>query len=184
MRRTSLLDSIAQRLLELRKISGTQWLLRVLGAVATVLALLLVNGPASLFANIGTVIITLAVALGLVLHCRRPDSDLGLLAPSAILLALLAADDSSLLQAAGVGLALLLGHSAFALAATIPVHGEFDRRAWRLAGAGLLPVLVLSAVAGVLVVVLSGVQLGAWMMVLGVLAAIGLFVVVLPQSSR
>ena len=48
---------------------------------------------------------------------------------------------------------------------------------------GLLPVLVLSAVAGVLVVALSTVQLGAWMMVIGVLAAIGLFVAVLPGQG-
>src|SRR5699024_376150 len=105
MRRTSLLDSIAQRLLELGRISPTQWLLRTLGAVATLLALLLVSGPASLFSNVGTLFLTLAVAAGVVLHCRRPDSDLGLLAPAAILLALLAADGSSMLQAAGVGLA-------------------------------------------------------------------------------
>src|SRR5699024_11570286 len=105
------------------------------------------------------VLITLTAALGVLLQCRRPDSDLGLLAPAALLIALLAAGDSSVLQAAGVGLALLLADSAFALAATIPVHGEFDASAWRLAATGLLPVLVLSAVAGVLVVLLSTVQL-------------------------
>lgn len=182
MRRAPFLDSVAQRLLELRRVSATQWMLRALGAVATVLALMLIFGPTALFSHVGAALITLTVALGLVLQCRRPDSDLGLLAPAALLIALLAAGDSSVLQAAGVGLALLLAHSAFALAATIPVHGEFDASAWRLAATGLLPVLVLSAVAGVLVVLLSTVQLGAWMMVIGVLAAIGLFIAVLPQE--
>lgn len=182
MRRSPMLDSLAHRLLDLQKISATQWLLRTLGAVTTVLALMLIVGPTALFSHFGTVLITLTVALGLVLQCRRPDSDLGLLAPVAILIALLAMGDSSMSQAAGVGLALLLAHSAFALAATIPVHGEFGRSAWLLAGSGLLPVLVLSAVAGALVVMLSSVQLGPWMMVVGVLAAIGLFIAVLPQE--
>ena len=178
-----MLDPVAQRLLELQKISSTQWLLRTLGAVTTVLALLLIVGLTELFSHFGTVLITLTVALGIILQVRRPDSDLGLLAPVAIVIALLAMGDSSMLQAAGVGLALLLAHSAFALAATIPVHGEFGPGAWRLAAMGLLPVLVLSAVAGVLVVLLSTVQLGAWMMVLGALAAIGLFIAVLPRES-
>lgn len=183
MRRAPLLDSIAQRLLELRRISPTQWLLRALGAVMTAAALVLTLGVTELALHFGTLLITLPVALGIVLHCRRPDSDLGLLAPVAIVIALIAVGDSSMLQAAGVGLALLLAHSAFALAATIPVHGEFGPGAWRLAAAGMLPVLVMSAVAGVLVVVLSTVQLGAWMVVVGVLAAIGLFIAVLPRES-
>lgn len=183
MRRAPLLDSIAQGLLELQKISPTQWLLRTLGAVMTVLSLVLIVGITALFSHFGFVLITLTVALGIILQVRRPDSDLGLLAPTAIVIALLAAGESSMLQAAGVGLLLMLAHSAFALAATIPVHGQFDSGAWRLAAAGLLPVLVLSAVAGVLVVALSTVQLGSWMMVVGALAAIGLFVAVLPRQG-
>lgn len=183
MRRAPLLDPIARGLLGLRRISPTHWLLRALGAAMTLLALVLALGVTELSVHFGTVLITLTVAAGIALHCRRPDSDLGLLAPIAIVCAMLAVGDSSMLQAAGVGLALLLAHSAFALAATIPVHGEFGPGAWRLAAAGLLPVLVLSAVAGVLVVVLSTVQLGAWMMVVGALAAIGLFLAVLPRES-
>lgn len=177
-------DPIAQKLLELRKVSASQWLLRTAGAVATVLALMLTLGGPALFAGFGTTLITLVVLLGVLLQCWRPDTDLGLLAPAMLLLVLLGQGDLTMLRAAGVGLALLLAHSAFALAATIPVHGDLSPSAWRLAGAGLLPVLVLSLVAAALVVLLSSVQLGSWMMVLGVLAVIALFAVALPRARQ
>lgn len=182
MQTGQLLDPLAHRLLDLQKVSSSQWLLRAVGALWAVLALVLTFGVTGMFAHIGAQLITLTVALALVLHCRRPDSDLGLLAPVAILLALVFRNGVTMPQAAGVGLALLLSHSAFALAATIPVHGEFGRSGWILAARGLLPVLVVSVVAGALVVVLSTVQLGPWTMVVGVLAAIGLLVAVLPRS--
>ena len=84
MRRAPVLDSIAQGLLELQKISPTQWPLRTLGAVMTVLALVLIVGITALFSHFGIVLLTLTVALGILLQVRRPDSDLGLLAPAAM----------------------------------------------------------------------------------------------------
>jgi hypothetical protein len=176
------MDPVAQRLLALQKVSSTQWLLRLLGAAATVLALLMTFGVTGVLSHVGTVMITLAVVVGLLFQLRDPDTDMGLLAPAAIVVALLAQGEVPMLRAAGTGLALLVAHSAFALAATLPVHGEFGRGAWGLAGRGLLPVLAVSGVGGVLVVALTAVQLGPWMMVLGVLAAIGLFVAVLPRE--
>ncbi|GAA4530067.1 hypothetical protein GCM10023160_30310 [Brachybacterium paraconglomeratum] len=182
MRMGQVVDPVAQRLLELQKVSGTQWLLRIGGAAATVLALLLTIGGTGLFAHFGTMLITFFVALGLLFQLRNPDSDLGLLAPGAIVVGALAMGGGSMLRTAGIGFLLLIAHSAFALAATTPVHGVFGRSAWLLAGKGLLPVLVLSLLGGLLVAGLSGVQLGPWMMVVGVLAAIGLFIAVLPRE--
>lgn len=182
MRFGQLLDPIAQRLLELRTVSATQWQLRLLGAVSTLLALVLAIDLSALLSRPGTQLLLLLVVIAIALHVRRPDSDLGLLAPGAILFAVVVQDGVTMLQAAGVGGALLLAHSAFALAATIPVHGVFGPDAWRLAASALLVVLVVSLVATVLIVVLSTVQLGAWMMVVGALATIGLLVAVLPRS--
>lgn len=182
MRMGQVVDPVAQRLLELQKVSATQWLLRITGTAATVFALLMLFGVTGLFTHVGTVLITLTVALGLLFQFRNPDTDLGLLAPAGIVLGVLGLGEVSMLRTAGIGLLLLIAHSAFALAATIPVHGVFARSAWLLAGKGLLPVLVLSLLGGLLVAGLSGVQLGPWMMVLGVLAAIGLFITVLPRE--
>ncbi|AXK44420.1 hypothetical protein [Brachybacterium saurashtrense] len=182
MRTPDLLDPIARRLLALRTVGRSQWLLRGLGTGATLLALVLTVGPTALLAHSGAVLLALVVGVGLLAQCLRPDTDLGLVPPVALLIALVAQGDTPMLRAGGIGLALLLGHAAFALAATIPVHGELAPSAWRLAARGLVPVLALSAVAAGLVVLLSGVHLGAWMMVIGVLAAIVLFLTVLPRQ--
>lgn len=181
MRLGVLIDPIAEFLLGLRRVSSTQWLLRLAGIAAMLLALVMTL-PGGLFSHIGTGLITLAVALSLLVQALRPDSDIGLLAPAAILLALAGQGDLSLLRAAVVGLGLLLSHVAFSLAATIPVHGVFERSAWRLSARGLLLVLAVSVLAGLLVVALSGIQFGSWMLVIGILGAIGLFVTVMPRS--
>lgn len=182
MRLGQLVDPIAQQLLELQKVSATQWLLRGLGAAATLLALMAALGSMALFGHIGAVLITLLVAVGLLASFRNPDSDVGLMAPAAIVVSFLGDGEISMLRAAAVGGALLIGHSAFALAATMPVHGELDRTGWRLAGSALLPVLGMSIVAGALVAGLSLVHLGPWTLVLGVIAAIGLFLTALPRE--
>lgn len=182
MRLGQLVDPIAQQLLELQKVSTSQWLLRGLGAVATVAALMTALGSVALFAHIGAVLISLLVAVGLIASFLNPDSDVGLVAPAAVVVSLLGVGDISMLRAGVVGVALLLGHSAFALAATMPVHGVLDRSGWRLAGLALLPVLGLSIAAGALVAGVSLVTLGPWMLVLGALAAIGLFLAVLPRE--
>ena len=176
------IDAIAQRLLELRTISGSHWLLRGAGAVLTILALVLAVGPHGDPAHLATVSLGLAVAFALFMQLRNPDSDAGLLAPGVIVLYLSVQPDLTLLRAAGVGAALLIAHSAFALAATVPAHGVLTRSAWLLAGRGLLPVAAMSVLAGLLVALLAGVQLGPWTMVLGVLAVISLFAVVLPRA--
>lgn len=176
------IDALAHRLLELRTISGSHWALRAAGVAGSLLALLLTIGPHGDPAHLATVLLGLAVALALVMQLRTPDSDLGLLAPGAIVLFLSVQADLTLLRAAGVGAALLIAHSAFALAATVPAHGVLTRSAWRLAGRGLLPVAAMSVLAGLLVALLAGVQLGPWTMVLGVLAVIALFAVVLPRA--
>ncbi|APX34289.1 hypothetical protein BH708_18025 [Brachybacterium sp. P6-10-X1] len=181
MRLGGLVDPIAGRLLELQKVSGTQWVLRLLGVAAMLLALS-VAMPGGLAQNFGAVFVLLAVAVSLGVQMFRPDSDVGLLAPAVIILVLAGQGDLTTLRAGMVGLALLVSHSAFALASTIPVHGVFDRSAWLLTGRGLLMVLAVSVVAGVLVVVLSGIQLGPWMLVVGALAVLALLCTVLPRA--
>lgn len=180
MRLGQMVDPVAELLLELQKVSAPQWLLRILGAATTVLALMAALGSVALFAHPGTTLVTLVVVAAVLAQMRNPDSDLGLLAPGAILLAVLVLGEVPMLRAAGAGLALLVAHSAFALAAVLPVHGVLDRSAWLLAGKGLLPVAVVAAVAAVLVIGLATVQLGPWMMVAGVIAAIGLLMAVVP----
>lgn len=181
MRLGGLVDPIASRLLDLQSVSGTQWVLRLTGIAAMVLALL-TTLPTGLFSNVGAGIVSLAVALALIVQFLRPDSDLGLLAPAAIIIALAGQGDLTMLRATGVGFALLLSHAAFALAATIPIHGVFERSAWLLGGRGLLLVLAVSVVGSLVVAALSGIQFGSWMLVLGVLAVIALFATVLPRT--
>ncbi|MDN5820291.1 MAG: hypothetical protein L0H74_04960 [Brachybacterium sp.] len=182
MRLGQLLDPLAEHLLELRKVSRTQWLLRALGAVATLLALATALGGFGLFAHFGAALLTGTVAAGLLVQFRSPDSDVGLLAPSAILLSLLGQGELSFLRAAAVGIALLIAHSVFALSATLPVHGVLAPSAWRLTIRALLPVLALSLLGGLVVVVLSQVALGPWMLVIGTVAAIALSLILLPRS--
>jgi hypothetical protein len=115
------------------------------------------------------------------LQAARPDTDIALLAPLAILVALVGQGDLGAGRVLAVGLALLLAHAASSLAATLPVHGRFEGSAWRLAGTGLLAVLVVTGVGALLVAGLAGVRLGSWTIVLGVLAALALVVVVMPR---
>ncbi|WP_422116805.1 hypothetical protein [Brachybacterium sp. UNK5269] len=181
MRLAHVIDPLAHRLLALRTVSGTQWTLRLLGAAALALALFAALGGAAV-PGILTVVVTTAVAVSVLAQLLRPDSDLGLLGPAMIILSLLAHEDLSPLRAAAVGAALLGGHSAAALAATLPAHGVLERSAWTLAARSLLAVLALSGLGAAAVLALSGVQLGAWTVVPGVLAVIALFVAVLPPA--
>ena len=184
MRFDRLVDPVARRLLHLRTVGRTQWLLRALGVLATVLALLLAVQTASTLLAPVVAAVTVTVVVGLVLQVVGPDTDLGVLPAVAILLVLLGQIDLTALRALGVGLGLLGAHSAFALAATLPVQGEFDASAWRLAGRALLPVVGASLLGTVLVAVLSGVQLGVWMMLVGMIAVIVLLAALFPRTPR
>lgn len=211
MRLSQLVDPVAQRLLELRTVSASQWLLRGTGVAATVAALLLAS-PGPLDSNLGSILAAMAVACGLLIQVLRPDSDLGLLSPLAVLLLMatqggpggrggteppagqsaaesaggsvgVALADGAVLTAAGVGFTLLIAHLAFAIAATAPAHGVQSRSAWSLLGRGAVMVLAGSVLASLVVVALIGVDLGPWMIVPGILAVIGLFAVVLPRGD-
>ena len=160
MRLSQMMDPVAQRLLELRTVSPSQLLLRGIGVAATVAALLLAS-PGPLDSNLGSILAAMTVACGLLIQVLRPDSDLGLLSPIAVLLLLAGRGglggtdptagqsagasagesvgasagqsagavlaDGALLTAAGVGFALLVAHTAFAIAATAPAHGVQSR---------------------------------------------------------
>lgn len=212
MRLSQMMDPVAQRLLELRTVSPSQLLLRGIGVAATVAALLLAS-PGPLDSNLGSILAAMTVACGLLIQVLRPDSDLGLLSPLAVLLLLAgqgglggteptvgesagesigasagqsagaALADGALLTAAGVGFALLVAHITFAIAATAPAHGVQSRSAWSLMGRGAATVLGGSVLASLMVVALIGVDLGPWMIVPGILAVIALFAVVLPHGD-
>lgn len=108
-----MMDPVAQRVLELRTVSPSQVLLRGIGVAATVAALLLAS-PGALDSNLGSILAAMAVACGLLIQVLRPDSDLGLLSPIAVLL-LLAAQGGTAPNAggrAGQGAAASAGASA------------------------------------------------------------------------
>lgn len=183
MLRSVLIDPFAELLLGLRRVSPSHWLLRLLGAGGLLLALLLTlhRGP---FADLVAGVLTLAVLGALLGQLLNPDTAVGMFGPLAILLGLAVLPDLTLLRAAGVGLALLLSHAAFALAATLPVHGEIDRSAWSLWLRALLPVLALSLLSALVVFALAGLRLGPWMLVVGIAAVIVLLAVLLPVRAR
>lgn len=181
MRLAHLVDPLAHRLLALRTVSAAQWTLRLVGAAATTLALVAALGGTAA-PGIVTTVATAGVAVAVLAQLLRPDSDLGLLGPALIILSLLANQDLSVLRAAAVGAALLGGHSACALAATLPAHGVLERSAVTLTARSLLAVLAVSVIGGAAVLALSGVQLGSWMVVPAVLAVIALFVALLPPA--
>ncbi|QNN83033.1 hypothetical protein H3H54_04590 [Brachybacterium sp. Z12] len=176
----TLIDPIAEPLLSLRQVSGTQWTLRLAGIAGMVLALMGAL-PQGLFASFMTVLLTLAAGAVTLIQALRPDTGIGVLGPLLVIAALAIQAELSLLRAAAVGLALLLSHAGFALAATLPAHGRFELSAWRLVLRGLLPVVALTAVGAVVVLAAAGTTLGPWMIVLGVLAVIGLLVALMPR---
>lgn len=180
-RLSGLVDPIAQGLLELRQVSSSQWLLRTLAVLAMGAAVTLTL-PGGAFANAGAVLLTLVVAAGVFIQSLWPDSDIGLIAPLALVLVLAGQSDLTVLRAAAVGLALLVTHMAWALAATIPVHGGLSAAAWSLSGRGALLVLAASLIGMVVVTALAGITLGPWMVVVGILAVIALFATLLPQQ--
>ena len=176
-----LVDPVAQRLLELQRVSSSQWVLRALGVLAMGAAVALTL-PGGAFASPGSTLLSLLVGAGVLVQTLWPDSDVGLIAPLALVLVLAGQSDLTVLRAAAVGSALLVAHMAWALAATIPIHGTFSAAAWSLAGRGALLVLAASVIGAVVVIALAGVQLGPWMVVVGVLAVVALFATVLPQQ--
>lgn len=175
------LDPLAERIWELRRVGPGQWLLRGVAAAA-LLAALVVVFPAGPFLGFGPVLVSLAVLALLLVQSVVPDSDLGLAAPLLLVLALLPQEVSGV-RALGVGLLLLAAHAAWAWAAMLPLHGTLSASAARLAGKSLLAVLGLIAVLAALVLVVGAVPgTGPWAIVLGALAVVGLLVLVLPRG--
>lgn len=176
----SLIDPLAEMLLRLRTVSAAQWLLRLVAAGAMLLALW-ATLPEGLFAHFQGGLLTVAVAALVLLQAFRPDTEIGLLTPLLILGALAVQQDLSFPRAAAIGFALLLSHVASALAATFPAHGVVESSARRLMLRSLLPVLALALLGGIVVVALSGIRLGVWTLVPGVLGAVALLAALLPQ---
>jgi hypothetical protein len=183
MRLSSLIDPIADRLLELRTISPLQWGLRGTGTVATVGALLLaLAGPSLSGMHLGIVLVLFVSLIALIAQWFDPDTDLGMLAPLAVILALLGRGDLTLLVAGATGFLLLIGHVAFAIAAVMPVHGTLERSAMRLAGRALAAVLVVALVACALVALLAQIHLGPWMVALAAPVVVALWIAIMPRA--
>src|SRR5699024_6642853 len=151
----ALVDLVAERLLDLRLVSGTQWLLRGIAAAAMTAALVLTL-PDGVFAHVGAGALTIVVGGGVLIQSLRPDLD--------------------------IGLVLLTPHLAWALAATIPAHGSFSAPALALTGRAALLVLVASLIGSTVVVALSPISLGPWMIVAGSLGVIVLCALILPRE--
>ncbi|HLQ80478.1 MAG TPA: hypothetical protein VK122_05240 [Brachybacterium sp.] len=177
----ALVDLVAERLLDLRLVSGTQWLLRGIAAAAMTAALVLTL-PDGVFAHVGAGALTIVVGGGVLIQSLRPDLDIGTLPPVAVILALAGQPDLSVLRALAVGLVLLTAHIAWALAATIPAHGSFSAPALALTGRAALLVLVASLIGSTVVVALSPISLGPWMIVAGSLGVIVLCALILPRE--
>lgn len=181
MRLSSVIDPLAEWLLELRKVSATQWMLRSLGVLATIGAALLAN-PGGIAATVFAMIAVPSLTVALLVQIFQPDSDIGILAPAAIIASLLGQPELTVMRAALIGIVLLVAHMAWALAATAPAHGVLRADVWALTGRTTLLVLAVAVVAGLLVVLLAGIDLGPWMVVAGVLATVALLVLMLPRQ--
>lgn len=181
MRRFTFIDPIAELLLGMRRVSPSHWTLRLLGAAGALGALVLAT-DAGLFASLLTGVVTCAVLVALLGQLLNPDSALGIIVPLSIIIGLAALPDLSVIRAAAAGLALLVSHAAFALAATLPAHGEIDRSAWSLWLRTLVPVLPLTLVFSLTAFVLAGFRLGPWMLVVGTVSVVVLLAVLLPRQ--
>lgn len=177
----ALVDTLAHRLRELAAVSASQWLLRGCGALASIAAILvaLPSGPLS---GVIAVLAVLVVPATVLIQLLRPESALGMAAPGMTVLALIAQPGPSPLQAAGTGVLLLIAHQAWALAAAAPAHGTISLSAWGMAGRWALLVLASGILSAALVVMLTGIDLGRWAVVPGILAVPLLVLVLLPRE--
>ncbi len=175
------IDATAEQLLQLRVVSSHQWLLRLIGAAAALAALTLaLSGQFS--ANLGALMVSGLVVIGVLGQMRWPDTELGLLGPLAIVLAVMARPQLPLWLAAAVGLLLLVAHMSFAAAAMFPVHGVLNRSGWLLLLRAAGAAIGLAVLGSALVTAAMGVVLGPWAMLPAVLAALALLVAMLPRA--
>lgn len=172
-------DAIAGGIAQLALVSAAQWALRGLAAVAVAVAVLLAfpDGP---FYGIVAGCATLVVIIATLVMTVEPDSDVGTVVPIAIILAGSLGRIPGWLEMIAVGLALLVAHMAWAYAATIPAHGRLGAGAAALMGRGVLLGLLVALGAIGLVRLLALVQLGTWAVLLGAVAMVVLFVLIVP----
>lgn len=178
----SLIDSLAERILDLRTVSASQWLLRLVPLVALAAGLFAVFPAGPLAGFLGT-LVALVLGGAALVQVVVPDSDVGLLAGAALLVALVPQGDLTAWRALAVGVALLIAHVGWSLAAMLPAHGVFSASAWTLAGRAVLVVLLLTAAGAAVVLTLGTAQFGPWMVVPGALAVIALVAGLLWRSG-
>lgn len=178
------LERQAQSLADLALVSPSQWLLRGIAALSVLGAFLLValrDGQVGWPAQMtGLLLVCLLIAATI-----HPDGDWGAGALGCVVLVAWIDGGQAWWPLAVAGGLLLAAHALWALAACLPAHGVVRRGGVRLWGGWNLLVIALSAV--VLAVVagpLRQLSVPDWMILIGVIAAIGLYFLLTPLQRR
>lgn len=172
-------DAIAEIIVAIGLTSPSQWLLRGLAAVAVAVALLLAFPDGPFYGIVAGTVSVLVIIVTLVMTVE-PDSDMGTAVPIAIILGSALGREPAWGPMVATGLALLVAHLSWAYAATMPAHGRLAPGAARLMARGALLSLLVAAAAIGLVWLLSLVQVGTWAVLLGAVALVALFVLIVP----
>lgn len=179
-----LVDLIARAIVSMRQVSGTQWVLRLLGLVcgtgAAVTAMW--GGPGS---NILLTLAIIVLGLGLLWQTVRPDSPMGAVVLAVLVCVVAGNASESLLRCALAGVLMLLAHGCWALGAVAPGHGRIPLSVVRrFSGWTGLSLLIAAAVGIVIVLPLASVHTPGWMLAVGLLAVIGLLALLVPRPDR
>lgn len=158
-------------------------LLRLVAALA-VFACLFLAFPLGPLHGLGPTLITLSLVVLVIGMTLRPDADMGVMVPVMLALGWAMAPAPSPWRAVVAGVCLLAAHMAWAAAATVADHGVMDPGAAALLARRVGIVLGAFAVLAPLVVLLAGLQVGAWAVILGVAGAVALFVAMTPLDPR
>jgi hypothetical protein len=177
-----LVDTIAETILSLRLVAPTQWLLRLVGLVTAGAGIALCAGADPL-SNVFSWIV-IAAALGLLWQTVDPDSAAGTVALCCGI-ALLVLAPGPWWRIVPAAILYLAAHVCWSLSALGPSYGVIGRgvltTGLRWAGVTLL----VSGVVGVAVVLPLGLaDTPGWALVVGILALVGLTLMVLPRPRR
>lgn len=178
----SLVESLAQMLVDLGHVSRSQWALRLLAVVALAAAQLVATGG-GLFSALLPGVTSLAVIVFGLLQSLRPDGPWGLPALAAPVLAAAGTAPGGAGVLALIGCLLLLAHACWSTAAMVPAHGVITRGAALRCAAWAGAAVLLGGGLWLLVLPLAGARTPEWTLVLGTLALIVLVLVLVPRGT-
>lgn len=179
-----LVDLIARTIVAMRQVSATQWLLRLLGLAAGIGATVVAmwGGPGS---NILLTMALVVICLGLLWQTVRPDSPMGAIVLAVLVCVLAGNASESLARCAAGGVLMLLAHGCWALGAVAPGRGRIPLAVLRRFSGWTGLALAVAVVAGLVIVLpLAHVHTPGWMLTVGLLAAIGLVALLVPQEKE